>query len=100
MGIPMVRPNGIPALMTATATALLVLMAPAGAQQAPTTGSPEASRPQSAAAPSPLEERAGAYRLGVMDKLRIRVATSAVVFPAASRSPMNGMEREPAGPIV
>ncbi len=74
MGIPMVRPNGIPALMTATATALLVLMAPAGAQQAPTTGSPEASRPQTAAAPSPVEERAGAYRLGVMDKLRIRVA--------------------------
>ncbi len=95
MGIRMVFPRRIPTLAMAAGTVVLSLTTSAGAQ---TSAQPQSQTPQSQAqsqAPSPAQSatktskpaqataavsttsaksQEGAYRLGVMDKLRIRVA--------------------------
>jgi polysaccharide biosynthesis/export protein ExoF len=83
MVVQLVRPNRIPALLLAAGSIMLSLTATARAQD--NQQAPEVSQPQPAptnegnaspAAPAAeaLPSDPNAYRLGVMDKLRIRVA--------------------------
>ncbi len=89
MGIRMVFPRRFPTLAMAAGTIVLSLTTSAGAQSTAQPQSPaspskapqsqaqpqaKASKPAQAAAPLSAKSQEGAYRLGVMDKLRIRVA--------------------------
>lgn len=97
MGIRMVFPRRIPTLAMAAGTVVLSLTTSAGAQtsaqpqsqtpqsqttkpqaqsQAPSAAqsAPKTSKPAQATAAVSAKSQEGAYRLGVMDKLRIRVA--------------------------
>lgn len=90
MGIRMVFSRRFPTLAMAAGTMVLSLTTSAGAQsaaqpqspasqsQAPQAQAPQAqaksAKPAQAAAPATAKSQEGSYRLGVMDKLRIRVA--------------------------
>ena len=85
MGIRMVFARRFPTLAMAAGTAVLSLTVPAGAQstaqpQSPapqpqaTQSQPKTGKPAQATAPTAAKSQEGAYHLGVMDKLRIRVA--------------------------